>query len=254
MTNEQKSFIERVGAMAAGDMKESRILASLKIAQAILESGWGRSTLTVHANNLYGIKASASWRGRTFSAQTLEFYDGITPTTITALFRAYGSWQESIADHSALLTGLTRYRAVVGETDYNKAARAVHAAGYATDPRYADKLIRLIEMYRLCLYDDINKGYSKETTDKENINAGKIISTKEKTGASEAGGFREAETIEAKKTYMKIRRRGVLHTAKSLLSEDFNFVFFRDMAEIFDIKFIYNDITKEIEIIEDEPA
>ena len=233
MTNEQKSFIERVGAMAADDVKESRILASLKIAQAILESGWGRSMLTIHANNLYGIKASASWRGRTFSAQTLEFYDGITPTTITALFRAYGSWHESVADHSALLTGLTRYRAVVGETDYIKAARAVHTAGYATDPQYADKLIRLIEMYRLYLYDDISKGLSRETVDEENINADEIM---------------------VKKTYMKIRRRGILHTPKSLLSEDFNFVFFRDMAEIFDINFIYNDITQEIEIIDEEPC
>lgn len=153
MTQEQKAFIERVGALAAADMKKSGVLASLTIAQAILESGWGKSGLTVKANALFGIKAGSSWKGRVYSAQTSECYDGVTFTTITALFRAYGSWAESVADHSALLTGAARYKAVIGERDYKAACRAIKAAGYATDPKYADKLIQLIEQYALTAYD-----------------------------------------------------------------------------------------------------
>jgi len=108
-SEEEKNFIERVGAMSVADMKESRILASVKIAQAILESGWGRSKHTAITKNLYGIKASANWRGPFFSIQTQESSDGSMPTT--ALFRAYASWEESVADHSALLAGLPRYKA-----------------------------------------------------------------------------------------------------------------------------------------------
>ena len=153
MTQEQKAFIERVGALAAADMQKSGVLASLTIAQAILESGWGKSGLTVKANALFGIKAGTSWKGRVYSAKTQECYDGVNFTTVTALFRAYDSWEESVADHSALLTGATRYKAVIGERDSNTACRAIKAAGYATDPQYADKLIRLIESYGLTAYD-----------------------------------------------------------------------------------------------------
>lgn len=153
MTQEQKKFIETVGALAAADMQKTGVLASLTIAQAILESGWGKSGLTVKGNALFGIKAGSSWKGKVYSAQTQECYDGATFTTITALFRAYDSWAESVADHSALLTGLSRYKAVIGERDYKAACRAIKAAGYATDPNYADKLIQIIESYDLTAYD-----------------------------------------------------------------------------------------------------
>ena len=132
MTQEQKAFIERVGALAAADMQKSGVLASLTIAQAILESGWGKSGLTVKANALFGIKAGTNWKGRVYSAKTQECYDGVNFTTVTALFRAYDSWEESVADHSALLTGAARYKAVIGERDYKTACRAIKAAGYAT--------------------------------------------------------------------------------------------------------------------------
>lgn len=153
ITKEHQEFIERVGALAVADMKKSGVLASMTIAQAILESGWGKSGLTVKANALFGIKAGKSWGGKVYSAQTQECFDGVTFTTITALFRAYESWAESVADHSAMLTGAARYKAVIGERDYKTACRAIHAAGYATDPQYADKLIQIIESYSLTAYD-----------------------------------------------------------------------------------------------------
>lgn len=166
LTTEQKAFIAKVGKLAAADMKISGVLASLTISQAILESGWGKSGLTVKANALFGIKAGKTWKGKTYSAKTQECYDGVNYTTITDLFRAYGSWEESVADHSALLTGTERYKAVVGETDYKQACKAIKAAGYATAPDYAEKLINIIECYGLTTFDGM-KG-EQTMTEKEN--------------------------------------------------------------------------------------
>jgi len=157
-TQAQKDFIATVGAMASADMKESGVLASLTIAQAILESGWGTSTLATQANALFGIKADSRWNGRAYSKSTLECYDGVTWTSETALFRAYDSWQHSVNDHSAFLNAYSRYKDVINETDYKKACKAIHSAGYATDPGYADKLIKLIETYDLTAYDGVAAG------------------------------------------------------------------------------------------------
>ena len=153
MTQAQKDFIATVGALAAADMAKSGILASLTIAQAILESGWGTSALAVNANALFGIKADARWNGRAYSTATKECYDGVNLVTVDALFRAYDSWEHSLADHSAFLTASTRYAAVVGERDYRAACVAIKAAGYATAPDYAEKLISLIEKYELKAFD-----------------------------------------------------------------------------------------------------
>lgn len=150
---EQRQFIERVGALAAADMQASGVLASLTIAQAILESGWGTSELATKANALFGIKADGRWPGKAYSKETKECYDGVSYTTVTALFRAYGSWEESVNDHSDFLVCSARYAAVIGEKDYRKAAEAIKAAGYATAPDYAEKLVRLIETYGLTTYD-----------------------------------------------------------------------------------------------------
>ena len=156
ITSEQRAFLQKVGALAAADIGKSGILASLTIAQAILESGWGKSVLAVKASALFGIKAGADWKGRVFNSKTQECYDGVTFTEVDAAFRAYDSWDESIADHSAFLTGKPRYAAVVGETDYKTACVAIKAAGYATDPAYAEKLISIIETYDLTAFDAVS--------------------------------------------------------------------------------------------------
>jgi len=155
-TQAQKDFIAKVGALALADMKQSGVLASLTIAQAILESGWGASALTKNANALFGIKADSRWKGRVYKATTQECYDGVNFVKETALFRAYDSWQHSVSDHSAFLLASARYSAVVGERDYKKACAAIQKAGYATDPGYAGKLIRLIETYGLAAYDIVD--------------------------------------------------------------------------------------------------
>lgn len=149
-----EAFLKEIGPLASADMRESGILASLTLAQAILESGWGVSALSVIGNALFGIKAGASWTGKVYDADTNECYDGKTFEKVHAVFRAYESWADSIRDHSALLTGNPRYSAVVGERDYKAACHAIQAAGYATDPQYAEKLIQIIETNGLTAYDE----------------------------------------------------------------------------------------------------
>ena len=178
---EQRKFLAIVGPLAQADMQKSGILASLTIAQAILESGWGTSELATKANALFGIKADARWSGKAYSKDTKECYDGVTYTTITALFRAYDSWAESVADHSAFLLANKRYAAVVGERDYKAACKAIKAAGYATDPGYPQKLIGLIEKYGLTVYD--GKAEQEDKTSM-NISITKKTSTHNTTAAA----------------------------------------------------------------------
>lgn len=149
-TSTQQAFIAKIGPMAAQDMKQTGILASLTIAQAILESGWGKSGLTVAANNLFGIKGS--YNGASYSCKTQE-WDGSKYVTVTAAFRKYPSWAESLADHSALFLRLDRYANLRGCTDYRKACQYVREDGYATDPNYTAKLVQIIEQYGLTKYD-----------------------------------------------------------------------------------------------------
>lgn len=101
--------------------------------------------------------------------------------TITALFRAYDSWAESVADHSAFLLANKRYAAVVGERDYKAACKAIKAAGYATDPGYPQKLIGLIEKYGLTVYD--GKAEQEDKTSM-NISITKKTSTHNTTAAA----------------------------------------------------------------------
>ncbi|MDY0256269.1 glucosaminidase domain-containing protein [Gudongella oleilytica] len=147
---EQEAFINKIGPMASADMKSSGILASLTIAQAILESGWGKSGLTMAANNLFGIKGT--YNGEGYTCKTQE-WDGSKYITVDATFRKYPSWAESIADHSALFNRLDRYKNLRGLTDYKLACQYVREDGYATDPEYTNKLINLIEKYNLTSWD-----------------------------------------------------------------------------------------------------
>ena len=161
-----EAFIEKVAPMAQADQKANGILASITLAQAILESGWGRSELAVNANNLFGMKKSLSgntWTGSTwdgksvYSKETKEVYAS-GPATVQADFRAYKSWQESVSDHSAYLLGAKkgnslRYEGLKGCADYRKAAQIIKDGGYATSPTYVEKLCSIIEEWKLTQYD-----------------------------------------------------------------------------------------------------
>jgi Muramidase (flagellum-specific) len=148
---DKKEFINSVKEGALKGQREYGILASLTIAQAILESSWGRSQLAMRANNLFGVKAFSGWRGKRITMATTEWYDG-KKQTVNADFRVYESFDESIEDHSKLLSK-GRYEAVRRCGDYKSACMEIHKSGYATDPSYSDKLIAIIEEYRLYEFD-----------------------------------------------------------------------------------------------------
>lgn len=149
MTNSE--FIEKIGALSREDMKRSKILASLTIAQAILESGWGRSALAQAPNyNLFGIKGD--YNGAYCTFPTSEYINGKW-CTVNANFRKYPSWAESLADHSALFNRWDRYSNLRENYNYRDVCNKVREDGYATDPSYSVKLINIIEQYNLTRFD-----------------------------------------------------------------------------------------------------
>ncbi|MGF7050426.1 hypothetical protein J2T13_004964 [Paenibacillus sp. DS2015] len=152
MTNTE--FIKKIATYAIADFKSTGVPASLTIAQAALESAWGGSGLTTKANNLFGIKGKGSAGSCTMS--TTEYVNG-KPIKVDAAFRAYNNWGESILDHSKLILGGVSWNrnlyAKVLNKDGKTAAKEVAAAGYATDPKYADKLIAIMDAHNLYQYD-----------------------------------------------------------------------------------------------------
>lgn len=160
----EKKFIRTVARLARRDMRQSGILASVTIAQAILESDYGRSLLGLEANNLFGMKAVLSynnwesdWDGSTCDKETLEYVNG-RYIKITAAFRAYPSYAESIRDHSNYLRfakhqGALRYKGVENNKSYKRTIRLIKKGGYATDPAYVAKICRIIRQYDLTKYD-----------------------------------------------------------------------------------------------------
>ena len=166
-SSKTSNFINKLAPMAMEDYKTSKVLPSLTIAQGILESGWGESELAVKANNLFGIKADSRWSGKIYNTQTKEYYNNSnTPTTINANFRSYDSWEGGVKDHSEFLQA-DRYSKVVGAKDYKVACDEIYKAGYATDPNYTSKLIKLIEDYNLHQYDTANTSSSTSSATSE---------------------------------------------------------------------------------------
>ncbi|MBS4172142.1 glycoside hydrolase family 73 protein [Bacillus sp. FJAT-49736] len=150
------SFISEIAPHAQRIHKEYGVLASLVIAQAILESNWGKSGLAQKGKNLFGIKGS--YNGQSVTMQTTEYKNG-QPYKVNAAFRKYPSWYESLCDLANLFkNGVSwdrnKYKNIIGETDYKKAAKYVQSDGYATDPKYAEKLISAIESNDLTQYDN----------------------------------------------------------------------------------------------------
>lgn len=148
--SKQTNFIAKVAPGAQAAMKSRGILASLTIAQAIVESGWGQHTYG--ANNLFGIKANG-WSGRTVLINTREQNTDGSYRFESDLFRAYDTWAESIEDHAAFLVKNSRYKNLIGVTNYKSVCICIKADGYATEQDYAQQLISIIEQYKLYKYD-----------------------------------------------------------------------------------------------------
>ena len=159
----EEKFIQTIVDSLRG--QELNILPSVTIAQAILESNWGKSSLAREACNLFGIKASKDWTGPIYKKQTKEQKPTGEVYTITADFRKYGSYLESIKDHDKFFTStpwrVHNYKKVLDAKNYKTQALALRECGYATDLNYGIKLIQLIERLGLQQYD---KGVGKIVT------------------------------------------------------------------------------------------
>lgn len=147
------SYINTYKDLAVSEMKRTGIPASITLAQGMIESDYGRSTLARTANNHFGIKCHNGWTG-----PTVKHNDDRR----NECFRKYKSAEDSFYDHSDFLRSGVRYSSLfsIDPTDYKAWARGLKKAGYATDPRYDELLIRKIEEYRLYDYD---RGYVAAT-------------------------------------------------------------------------------------------
>lgn len=163
----QKDFVKTISPAATKYYKEHGILASITLAQAILESGWGKY-IPVDKNtgkqsyNLFGIKGIGL--AGSVTCDTKEFVKG-KMITIEADFRAYHNWNESIEDHNKLLLISGRYKPVRQASGYREAAVRLQQCGYATDPDYSQKLIRIIEENELHKYDTKPKHWAQADID-----------------------------------------------------------------------------------------
>nr|WP_275656870.1 glucosaminidase domain-containing protein [Sporolactobacillus pectinivorans] len=122
-------------------------------AQTVLESSWGSAAIS---NNLFGIKADASWHGPIVTVSTHEYGPKGAYQELDK-FRAYSSFSESILDDAKFLCGNKRYSNLLGETDYHLVCTLIKKDGYATDPDCTQKLESIIETHRLYLWDQLEK-------------------------------------------------------------------------------------------------
>ena len=168
--NTVEDYINLYSGAAMQSMRTYGIPASIKLAQGILESGSGNGTLCRTANNHFGIKCKEEWTGETVSH---------TDDAPNECFRKYQSAMESYNDHSEFLANRVYYKNLftLDKSDYSAWAKGLKKAGYATDPRYPQKLISIIERYKLYEYDQqvLGSDYnfvSKKTEDVVTTNYG----------------------------------------------------------------------------------
>ena len=195
-TNTPAETVDMIGPTFTADMKKTGILASVSMAQLILESGWGKGELAQKALNFFSMKSTVSgnswegsvWKGKTYKLLTSE-WNGSEYVKGYADFRAYDSISESIEDHSMYLRNAMkgsqkRYNGLIGEKNYKRAAEIIKAGGYATDPQYVSKLCRIIETYNLSKYDIIDEPAQnpptkplepEKPTDSVNIQVGDLV-------------------------------------------------------------------------------
>ena len=153
----KSEFIPTIAPLVVAENKRrgNPLFSSVVIAQAICESGWGQSKIMMKANAIFGIKATSSWKGKVYNANTQECYDGSTYTNITACFRAYNSLAESIADYFDLILGLSRYQGAINTSSPLECITAIKNGGYATSPTYISTIMSIINSNNLTQYDNV---------------------------------------------------------------------------------------------------
>ena len=168
----QEKYIERYSVIAVSEMYRSGVPASITLAQGLLESGYGRSELAVKSNNHFGIKCHNGWQGGKV------YHDDDAKGEC---FRKYDDPEDSYRDHSDFLRYRDRYKFLFDYkvTDYKAWAYGLKKAGYATDPAYPAKLIKLIEDYALYEYDKKPSSYGKEVKTHDSKKAPHKVQPKE---------------------------------------------------------------------------
>jgi LysM repeat protein len=163
-----RDYIDSYKDLSISEMKRTGIPASITLAQGMIESDYGRSRLAIEANNHFGIKCHNDWTGATIKHNDDKRNE---------CFRKYRKPEESFYDHSDFLTSTTRYGSLfeLNETDYKAWAKGLKKAGYATNPDYANMLIRKIEENELWRFDFNKKSPGKNSPKPDTL---KVASTK----------------------------------------------------------------------------
>jgi peptidoglycan hydrolase FlgJ len=151
-TAQRASFVRSLTPLAQAAGNSLGVAPDTLIAQAALETGWGRNVPADSSgrssSNLFGIKATDSWRGASVQASTTEFDQG-TPSSTQAAFRSYGSAAQSVGDYVSLLRGSSRYAGALDTgSDVQAFGSGLQRGGYATDPDYVNKLVATVATLR----------------------------------------------------------------------------------------------------------
>lgn len=150
------AYINNYYELAIREMQRSGIPASVTLAQGIHESSWGQGKLSVNSKNHFGIKCKSHWTGKTYYIEDDDYKNG---KLVKSCFRVYKNVEDSYVDHTNFLVQNARYKKLFSyhKTDYENWAKGLQACGYATDKKYAQKLIRTIEKYSLFQYDYVEE-------------------------------------------------------------------------------------------------
>ncbi len=216
------TFLNEIIESAINGWTQYKILPSLTAAQAILESGWGTSTLASEYHNLFGIKGS--YNGQTVDMPTEEYYSGAYHE-IDDYFRVYASDSESITDYEELLSENSRYSNLIGETDAATAAEEIYEDGYATDPDYTEELEEIINEYNLTAWDSLAFEYSGTVV----TTTGSTSTSTSSTSSSSTSSSSKSYTVASGDTLTSIAKAygttvSAIATANNISNPDYIYV------------------------------
>lgn len=224
----QVRYIEEYASLAVEEMYRSGVPASITLAQGLLESGYGLSELAVKGNNHFGIKCHNNWQGGKV------YHDDDRKGEC---FRKYDSPEESFRDHSDFLRYRDRYKFLfdLETTDYKGWAYGLKKAGYATDPAYPSKLIRLIEDYSLYRYDVVPYDYSEYDID----DVEEYVARREKRAEKrrKKGRHVPEETVTVPESPTKIEAIKLIEAHDG---GEFRFILSRQMYSLNGVPFVYS--------------
>jgi flagellar protein FlgJ len=164
LTGDSKDFLAQLSLPARLASQQSGVPHHLILAQAALESGWGQRQIRRENGepsfNIFGVKATSSWKGPVTEITTTEFENGESKK-VKAKFRVYSSYLEALSDYVGVLTRNPRYAAVTNAATAEQGAQALQNAGYATDPNYARKLTGMIQQMK-AMGEKVSKAYSND--------------------------------------------------------------------------------------------